>query len=314
MWRTRSKHTARGLIVRTAIVIPCFNEAVAIKQVISGFRTVLPEAEIYVYDNNSTDDTAAIAAREGAIVRHETRQGKGHVVRRMLSEVDADYLVMVDGDATYDPEAALQALAMAKEHRLDFVNIRRVDNQTEAYRPSHRMGNWAITEIVSRVFGRTFTDILSGYKVISRRFAKSFPSESNEFEIETELAIHCLELNLPAAEVVGFYRARPEGSVSKLRTFRDGAKILTLIARLVKDERPLAFFGAASLLLAIISVSLGVSVAIEFFETGLVPRLPTAVLSAAIGIIAAGLFTVGLVLDLVARSRREMKRLFYLNA
>ncbi|MBD9390028.1 glycosyltransferase [Agrobacterium sp. AGB01] len=300
--------------MRIAIVIPCFNEAVAIKQVITGFREVLPEAEIYVYDNNSTDETVAIAAKEGAVVRHETRQGKGHVVRRMLSEVDADYLIMVDGDATYDPAAALDALKLAKEQRLDFVNIRRVDNQTEAYRPSHRMGNWAITEIVSRVFGRTFTDILSGYKVISRRFAKSFPSESNEFEIETELAIHCLELNLPAAEVVGFYRARPEGSHSKLHTFRDGTKILMLIGRLVKDERPFAFFGTASLVLAIISAALGISVAIEFLATGLVPRLPTAVLSAAIGIIAVGSFAVGLVLDQVARSRREMKRLFYLNA
>jgi glycosyltransferase involved in cell wall biosynthesis len=300
--------------VRIAIVIPCFNEAVAIKQVITGFRNVLPEAEIYVYDNNSTDETAAIATQEGAVVRHEIRQGKGHVVRRMLSEVDADYLIMVDGDATYDPEAALDALKLAKEKRLDFVNIRRVDNQTEAYRPSHRMGNWAITEIVSRVFGRTFTDILSGYKVISRRFAKSFPSESNEFEIETELAIHCLELNLPAAEVVGFYRARPEGSHSKLHTFRDGTKILMLIGRLVKDERPFAFFGTASLVLAIISAALGISVTIEFLATGLVPRLPTAVLSAAIGIIAVGSFAVGLVLDQVARSRREMKRLFYLNA
>lgn len=300
--------------MRIAIVIPCFNEAVAIKQVITGFRKVLPEAEIYVYDNNSTDETAAIAAQEGAVVRHESRQGKGHVVRRMLSEVDADYLIMVDGDATYDPDAALDALKLAQEQRLDFVNIRRVDNQIEAYRPSHRMGNWAITEIVSRVFGRTFTDILSGYKVISRRFAKSFPSESNEFEIETELAIHCLELNLPAAEVVGFYRARPEGSHSKLHTFRDGTKILMLIGRLVKDERPFAFFGTASLVLAIISAALGISVTIEFLATGLVPRLPTAVLSAAIGIIAVGSFAVGLVLDQVARSRREMKRLFYLNA
>lgn len=298
---------------RVAVVIPCFNEEVAIGQTVRGFQAALPEAAIYVYDNNSKDATTARAREAGATVRQEPLQGKGHVVRRMFSDIDADVYVLVDGDATYDPTAAPEMIRMLVEENLDMVVGRRVHQQAEAYRAGHVLGNKMLTGFLAQLFGQRFTDILSGYRVFSARFVKSFPALAAGFETETELTVHALTLGLPIAELETQYFARPVGSTSKLNTYRDGFRILRVMVALFKNERPFAFFGIAAVALAIVSVGLAIPIFVTFVETGLVPRLPTAVLSASIMLLAFLSAVCGLVLDTVTRGRRELKRLAYLQ-
>jgi glycosyltransferase involved in cell wall biosynthesis len=299
--------------VRVAVLIPCYNEAVAIRQVIRDFRGALPQSDIYVYDNNSSDDTAAAAAQAGAIVRHEPWQGKGNVVRRMFSDVEADLYVLVDGDGTYEAASAPRLIDALLSQQLDMVVGARMEQASAAYRPGHRFGNWILTGLVSRIFGRNIRDMLSGYRVFSRRFVKSFPAMSSGFEIETELSVHALELRMKIAELDTPYGARPEGSVSKLSTFRDGWRILKLVSHLVKEERPADFFGFAFLALLVLSLGLGAPVIVEFVETGLVPRFPTAILATGIMLLAFLMLTCGIILETVTTSRREMKRLAYLQ-
>ncbi|GGC54325.1 glycosyltransferase family 2 protein [Chelatococcus reniformis] len=304
--------TGRAARPRIAVLVPCFNEAAAIGKVVRDFGTHLPDAAIYVYDNNSTDDTAAIARAAGAIVRREPRQGKGYVVRRMFADVEADVYILVDGDDTYDAGAAPDLVARLLAERADFVNAARDAADGAAYRRGHRWGNRLLSGIVQSVFGRQFEDMLSGYKVLSRRFVKSFPATSGGFETETELAIHCLELRMPSLELRARYKERPENSESKLRTVRDGTRILWLIARLVKDERPLLFFGTAGLLAVIAGIVIGVPVIYEFLETHLVPRLPTAVLATSLVLVGVLSIAAGLILDMVTKTRHNMMRLAYL--
>jgi glycosyltransferase involved in cell wall biosynthesis len=299
--------------LRVAVLVPCFNEEAAVATVVSDFRKALPTAEIFVYDNNSGDRTVEAARAAGAIVRSERRQGKGHVVRRMFADVDADVYVLVDGDATYDaPSAPRMIDALVNDH-LDMVVGFRVDQSVAAYRPGHRTGNWMLTSFLSAVFGQAFKDILSGYRVFSRRFVKSFPVLSDGFEIETELSVHALELALPVAEIETPYYARPEGSFSKLNTWRDGFRILGTILKLYRSEKPLRFFTVIGLFLMLVSISLAIPVIITYLEEGLVPRLPTAVLSMGLMIVAVLSVSSGLVLDTVTRGRREMKLLAYLS-
>jgi glycosyltransferase involved in cell wall biosynthesis len=298
---------------RLAVLVPCFNEEVAIAKVVADFRSALPEAAIYVYDNNSTDRTAEVARAAGALVRREAHQGKGNVVRRMFADVDADIYVLVDGDATYDAPSARAMIARLTEDRLDMVVAARVDRDEAAYRLGHRTGNRLLTRFFASVFAATFTDILSGYRVFSRRFVKSFPVLSGGFEIETELAVHALELELAVAEVATPYYARPEGSVSKLRTWRDGLRILHTIVNLYRSERPLAFFSGIGVVLAIASISLAVPIFLTYFERGIVPRLPTAVLATGMMLLAFLSVVAGLVLDTVTKGRREMKLIAYLQ-
>src|SRR3954470_16044301 len=299
--------------LRIAVLVPCFNEEAAVATVVSDFRKALPTAEIFVYDNNSGDRTVEVARAAGAIVRGERRQGKGHVVRRMFADVDADVYVLVDGDATYDAASAPRMIDTLLNDRLDMVVGFRVDQSTAAYRPGHRTGNRMLTGFLSMVFGRAFKDILSGYRVFSRRFVKSFPVLSDGFEIETELSVHALELDLPVAEIETPYYARPEGSVSKLNTWRDGFRILGTILKLYRSEKPLRFFSAIGAFLVLVSISLAIPVIVTYFEEGLVPRLPTAVLSMGLMILAMLSASSGLVLDTVTRGRREMKLLAYLS-
>lgn len=298
---------------RIAVLIPCYNEENTVAQVVGDFRAALPDAVVYVYDNNSSDRTAEIAAASGAQVRSEPRQGKGHVVRRMFAEIDADAYVLVDGDSTYDASAARALVRELLDNRLDLVNAARVtERKTGAYRPGHVLGNRMLTGAVRLVFGRDFRDMLSGYKVFSRRFVRSFPGMSRGFEIETEFTIHALELQMPCAELPAAYRERPVGSTSKLNTFRDGFRILLFIVRLCKDERPLLFFGLLGVLSILLGLALGVPVVMEFLQTGLVPKLPSAVLAAALANLGVLLIIAGLILDLVTRARREIRRLAYL--
>ncbi|PJG51609.1 glycosyl transferase [Bradyrhizobium forestalis] len=299
--------------LRIAVLVPCYNEEAAVAAVVAGFRKALPSAEIYVYDNNSRDRTAAVACEAGAIVRSERRQGKGHVVRRMFADVEADVYVLVDGDATYDAPSAPRMIDRLLDDHLDMVVGLRVDQVPAAYRLGHRTGNRMLTGFLSSTFGHAFKDILSGYRVFSRRFVKSFPVLSDGFEIETELAVYALELSLPVAEVETPYYARPEGSFSKLNTWRDGLRILGTMLKLYRSERPLRFFTAIGILLALVSVILAIPIVITFIETGLVPRLPTAVLSMGLMIMALLSASSGLVLDTVTRGRREMKMLAYLS-
>ncbi len=273
-------------LLEVAILIPCHNEASAIGAVVEGFRRALPDARIYVYDNNSTDETAAIAAARGATVRREPLQGKGHVVRRMFADVEADIYLLVDGDGTYDAGAAAALIDRLLEDRCDMVTARRVETGAEAYRTGHRLGNRLLTGLVSRLFGSRFDDILSGYRAFSRRFVKSFPALSTGFEIETELTVHALSLAMPVAELATSYGGRVEGTASKLRTFRDGFRILKTIAQLTKEERPLLFFSAGFVVLAAASLGLATPVVIEWLETGLVPRFPTAILAASVMLLA----------------------------
>jgi Glycosyl transferase family 2 len=296
-----------------AILVPCFNEELTVGKTVATFRDALPSATVYVYDNNSTDRTINVARAAGAVVRSEPRQGKGNVVRRMFADIDADIFVLVDGDATYEAPAVPRMVRRAIEENLDFVNAARVSQSMETYRRGHRFGNYVLTAMVRNIFGKQFTDMLSGYKVFSRRFVKSFPAMSRGFEIETELTVHALELRMPSAEEFTAYRERPSGSVSKLSTFRDGARILRLIFDLVRNERPLQFFGLVGAILILSAVALAVPLAETYVETGLVPRLPTAVL--AVGLIIVGFLSwlAGLILDVVATMRNEMKRLIYLS-
>ena len=296
-----------------AVIIPCFNEGHAIGDVVRGFKTALPDARVYVFDNNSTDETVAIAGAAGALIRRETLQGKGHVVRRMFADVDADAYVMADGDSTYDPGYAARMVNQLFDERLDMVVGTRVTSQVAAYPAGHRFGNRLLTFAVANLFGKRFSDILSGYRVFSRRFVKSFPAMSTGFEIETELTIHALELQLPVAEVVTPYRIRVIGSTSKLRTYVDGLKILRLIVVLYKNERPLKFFSAIAAALVTVALALGIPLVITFIETGLVPRQPTAILATGLVLLSALSFASGLILDTVTRGRREMRRLAYLS-
>jgi glycosyltransferase involved in cell wall biosynthesis len=295
-----------------AVLIPCYNEAATIRQVVEAFRATLPRATVYVYDNNSVDETAAIAAAAGAAVVREPLQGKGNVVRRMFADIDADVYVLVDGDATYDAAAAPPMIELMLSEQLDFVNARRIESSEGAYRLGHRFGNRLLTGLVALIFGNRLDDMLSGYKVLSRRFVKSFPALSSGFETETELAVHALELSMPLAEMATAYRERPAGSVSKLSTVRDGWRILRLIVALIKEERPLAFFGASFLVLAALSMALGLPVVLEFYETGVVLRLPTAVLATGVALLASLSLLCGFVLDTVTHGRRELRRLHYL--
>jgi glycosyltransferase involved in cell wall biosynthesis len=299
--------------LQIAVLVPCFNEAAAIDKVVRDFRAALPGATVYVYDNNSTDNTAEVARAGGAEVRRETRRGKGNVVRRMFQDVEADVYVMVDGDDTYEAAAAPKLVERLVTENLDMLVGKRVETHQAAYRMGHRFGNRVLTGLVRWLFGSQIDDMLSGYRVFSRRFVKSFPSFSREFEIETELTVHAMQMNMPIAEVPTNYKERPPGSVSKLRTFRDGWRILTTIINLMRNERPLFFFTLIGLAFIITGVVLATPVFLEYLDTGEVRRFPTAFLSFSLGIIAVVCFATGLILDLVAHVRREAKKLAYLS-
>ena len=296
-----------------AVIIPCYNEEIAIAAVVRDFRAALPSAQIYVYDNASSDNTAQVATDAGAIVRYEARPGKGNVVRRMFADIEADIYIMVDGDDTYEAAAAPRLIQKLIDEQLDMVNGARITDIKAAYRPGHRFGNALFTGIVGSVFGRQFSDILSGYRAFSHRFVKSFPALSAGFEIETELTIHALELRMPVGEIETIYNDRPEDSESKLNTIRDGFRIMMTIVRLAKAERPIGFFGGIAAVLALVSVILAVPLILTFLETGLVPRVPTAILSSAIMLLACLSLVCGLIIDAVTRARREIRRLQYLQ-
>jgi len=297
---------------RIAVLVPCYNEQAAVPAVIRAFQAALPGAAIHVYDNNSTDGTVAAARAAGALVRTERLQGKGNVIRRMFADIEADAYVLVDGDATYDATTAPGMVEMLLRDRLDMVNGARVSDAQAAYRRGHRLGNAVLTGLVTRIFGDRVSDMLSGYRVFSRRFVKSFPALSGGFETETEFTIHALELRMPVGEVPTPYKERPAGSVSKLRTYTDGFRILRTIMLLVKEERPLPFFAAIAAALLLAAVLLFVPVLAEFLRTGLVPRLPTAVLATGLVVLSFLSLTCGLILDSVTRGRKELKRLAYL--
>lgn len=300
------------MTARIAVLVPCYNEEVAVPAVVAAFRAALPGADVYVYDNNSTDGTVAAARAAGATVRTETLQGKGHVIRRMFADIAADAYVLVDGDDTYDAASAPAMVGMLLDQGLDMVNGARVSDAA-AYRTGHRLGNQVLTGLVGSIFGDRVSDMLSGYRVFSHRFVKSFPALSSGFETETELTVHALELRMPIGEVQTPYKERPPGSVSKLRTYSDGLRILRTIVVLVKEERPLQLFAAVAAMLVVLAVVLGVPVVAEFMHTGLVPRLPTAVLATGLVLLGFLSLTCGLILDSVTRGRREFKRLAYLR-
>ncbi|MDF3887211.1 glycosyltransferase [Cupriavidus basilensis] len=298
---------------RVAVIIPCYNEAATIAGVVQSFRQYLPDAGLYVFDNNSSDDTIAQARAAGAVVRSVPLQGKGNVVRRMFADVDADVYVMVDGDGTYDASTAPELVQRLCAEGLDMVVGARVSEEQAAYRFGHRFGNVLLTSFAATLFGRTFTDMLSGYRIFSRRYAKSFPAHSSGFEIETELAVHALEQRMPVAEQETIYYSRPTGSESKLNTYRDGWRILMTILRLFKSEKPLAFFSTGFMGCSLLSVILAVPLFETYLRTGLVPRLPTALVCVALVLLGIILLTCGIVLDTVTRGRLEMKRLAYLS-
>jgi glycosyltransferase involved in cell wall biosynthesis len=298
---------------RIAVLVPCFNEEVAIPRVVGAFRSALPEATVYVYDNNSRDRTADAAAAAGAVVRREPQQGKGHVIRRMLADVEADVYVLVDGDDTYDAAAAPAMIALLLDGRLDMVTGVRVTEAAAAYRAGHRLGNRVLTGLVRRIFGDRISDMLSGYRVFSRRFAKSFPAMATGFETETEFTVHALELRMPVGEMETAYRARPPGSQSKLNTWRDGLRILNAIMLLVRREKPLPFFALAAAALFGLAVVLAIPLLQTFLATGLVPRLPTAVLCTGLTLLSFLSLACGLILDTVTRGRLEAKRIAYLS-
>jgi glycosyltransferase involved in cell wall biosynthesis len=297
---------------RIAVLIPCHNEEVAIGHVVADFARALPQAAIFVYDNNSTDRTIEVARAAGAFVFTERLQGKGNVVRRMFSDIEADAYVLVDGDNTYDASSAVPMLNILFTEGVDMVTGTRVTNIPDAYRRGHRFGNALLTGIVASIFGDRITDMLSGYRVFSRRFVKSFPALSSGFETETELTIHALELRMPLAELETPYRDRAEGSTSKLNTYKDGVRIIFTILTLVKEERPLQFFSLCSLILFVLGVTLSIPIFIEFHRTHLVPRFPTAFLSVGIVLLSFLSLACGLILDSVARGRKEAKRMIYL--
>lgn len=299
--------------IRVAVLVPCYNEEVTVGAVVSAFRQALPEATVYVYDNNSSDDTRQCASAAGAVVRTESQRGKGAVVRRMFRDIEADFYIMVDGDMTYDAAIAPAMLDMAISERLDLVNCVRGEAEQEAYRAGHRLGNVMLTGAVRMVFGNGVQDMLSGYKVFSHRYVKSFPASSIGFGIETELTVHALELAMPVGHIQGAYSGRPPGSSSKLSTYRDGIRILWLILQLFKHERPLSFFGVIALMLVLVSLGLGIPVIEQYFHTGLVPRFPTAILAMGVMLLGTLSFVAGLILDTVTRGRRELKVLTYLS-
>src|SRR5712671_415669 len=298
--------------LRVAVLVPCYNEEAAIAGVVRSFRAELPDAIVYVYDNNSTDGTVDTALAAGAVVRRETHQGKGYVVRRMFADVDADIYLLVDGDATYDAPSAKAMIARLLDERLDMVVAARVDREQAAYRRGHRTGNRLLTGFVQQIFGQSFTDMLSGYRAFTRRFVKSFPVLSGGFEIETELTVHALELELPVGEMRTPYYSRPQGSASKLSTWRDGYRILRTVLRLYRAERPLPLFTGFGISLAIVAIGIAIPIFVTYFQDGLVPRLPTAILSTALMLLAFLAVACGLILDTVTRGRRELKLLAYL--
>jgi len=297
---------------RIAVLLPCYNEEAAIRATVEGFRRALPNATVYVYDNNSRDRTIELATAAGAIVRTEPQQGKGRVVRRMFADIEADVYVMADGDMTYDPENAPEMVRMVLAEQLDMVVGTRRHEEVDAYRGGHVLGNKIFTRLLSGLFGRTFTDIFSGYRAFSRRFVKSFPVLSQGFEIETEMSVHALELSMPVGEIETRYASRPEGSHSKLSTFGDGWRILKTIVMLYRIERPVLFFGGIGSLLLLAAVLLALPLVLTYLETGLVPRFPTAILVTGMTVTAVLCFFAGLILDTVTRGRREMRRLAYL--
>ncbi len=298
--------------MRIAVLIPCYNEEVTISKVIRDFRACLPDASIYVYDNNSSDGTAAVARASGALVRRETMQGKGNVVRRMFADIEADAYVLVDGDDTYDAADAAPMVQMLVDEQLDMVTGARVTDIKAAYRTGHRFGNALLTGMVRRIFGNRVSDMLSGYRVFSRRFVKTFPALASGFETETEFTVHALDLGMPVGEMNTTYRDRPAGSASKLRTYTDGIRILRTIVTLVKEERPLQFFSLIGSAMLATGLLLGIPVIIEFLHSHLVPRLPTAVLATNLVLLSFLCFVCGLILDSTSRGRKEVKRLAYL--
>ena len=295
------------------MLLPCYNEEAAIAATVAGFRKALPGATVYVFDNNSGDKTRDVAAKAGAVVRSERQQGKGHVVRRMFADVDADVYVMADGDLTYDPKAAPAMVEMLLAEQLDMVVGTRRHEEKHAYRRGHTLGNRAFTGLLAGLFGRSFSDIFSGYRVFSRRFVKSFPVLSSGFEIETEISVHALELRMPVGEVETAYAARLEGSESKLSTYSDGWRILKTIVTLYRVERPVLFYGLIGALLLALAIVLAIPLVVTYLHTGLVPRFPTAVLVTGMTIVAVLCFFTGLILDTVTRGRREVRRLHYLS-
>lgn len=296
-----------------AVLLPCYNEGVTIATLVKSFRRVLPDAVVYVYDNNSRDNTVEEAIRAGAVVRHEALQGKGNVVRRMFADIDADIYVMADGDLTYPAEAAPELIALLNEQNLDMVVGVRENDDDDAYPAGHVFGNWLFNCIVRRIFGAGFRDVFSGYRVFSRRYVKSFPAHSSGFETETEMCIHALDMRMACGEIPVAYGVRPEGSASKLNTLRDGIRILRTIFFMFKEVRPLMFFGLLGVLLLIASLAIGYPVVHEFLQTGLVDRLPSAVLATGLALLSGIAFTCGLILDSVARASREVRRLHYLR-
>ncbi|MEO7774836.1 MAG: glycosyltransferase family 2 protein [Steroidobacteraceae bacterium] len=296
-----------------AVLVPCLNEAGAIAKVVADFKTALPEATIYVYDNGSTDDTMKVAQAAGAVVREQPLKGKGNVVRRMFADVEADVYLLVDGDDTYDAKAAPALVDKLLHNCADMVNASRVSEAVAAYRAGHRFGNVMLTSLVAWFFGNHIRDLLSGYRVFSRRFVKSFPAQSAGFEIETELSVHALQLRMPLAEVPTVYKERAEGTESKLSTYRDGWRILRTIAYLVREEKPFAFFSWVATVLLALALLLGIPVVLEYLSTGLVPRLPSALLATALVLLGFLSFTCGLILDSVSKSRTELRRLSYLS-
>lgn len=298
---------------RIAVLLPCYNEGITIAQLVADFRAALPDATVYVYDNNSADDTSAQAARAGAVVRRESLQGKGNVVRRMFADIDADIYVMADGDSTYPPAEAPKLVATLAEQDLDMVVGIRQNKDKAAYPTGHVFGNWLFNLIVRRIFGRGFRDVFSGYRVFSRRYAKSFPAHSSGFETETEMCIHALDLRLACAEVPVPYGVRPSGSASKLHTIRDGLRILRTILFMFKEVRPMLFFMLLAMLLLVASLAFGYPVVREWMDTGYVIRLPSAILATGLALLSGIAFTCGLILDSVARTSREIKRLHYLS-
>ena len=296
-----------------AVLIPCYNEETSIAKVVEDFRSALPLVEIFVFDNNSRDRTVELAAAAGARVTRETLQGKGNVVRRMFSDVEADVYVLVDGDDTYEAASAQSMIDMLVEGSLDMVTGTRVTEIRAAYRRGHRFGNVMLTGMVAAIFGNRITDLLSGYRVLSRRFVKSFPALAAGFETETELSIHALELKMPLGEIETPYKDRMEGSASKLNTYKDGARILATIVQLVKEEKPLQFFTIASAILFLTGFGISIPIFVEFHRTHLVPRFPTAILATGIVLLSFLSLFCGLILDSVARGRREAKRMIYLS-
>jgi glycosyltransferase involved in cell wall biosynthesis len=298
---------------RIAVLVPCFNEEAAIGKVVSDFRAALPKAVVYVYDNVSKDRTSDVARAAGAQVRSELRKGKGNVVRRMFADVEADIYVLVDGDDTYDASAAPQLIARLVHDGLDIVSGRREATGTESYRFGHVLGNRLLTGLTALIFRVTLIDMLTGYRVMSRRFVKSFPFTAEGFGVETELTVHAVRLMMPMAEVSTRYKERPVGSVSKLNTWRDGLRILFTIAGLVREELPLVFYTAIGLVFAIAAIAIGLPVVFDYLRTGLVPRLPTAVLATGMIVLASLSIVSGIILDTVTRGRWEHKRMAYLS-